>query len=68
MIWFVLYMLIASFCVFGLVWLTEETDRARDHLYLEKKPAVICGLLWPVAGPIYTAYLLALIYRKEEHK
>lgn len=68
MIWFVLYMLIASFCVFGLVWMTEEADRVRDRLYLQKRHAVVCGTLWPIAGPIYAAYLLALIYRKEERK
>lgn len=65
MIWVCLYILIASFCVFGLVLLTEEAGRKRNYLY-DDFPAILCGILWPIAGPIYTAYLLALIYRKEE--
>ena len=65
MIWFFLYILIATIVTFALLWASikmDLRDRFRDRLLW---PAVLCGIFWIVAAPIYAAYLAALWYSKD---
>lgn len=60
MIWILLYILIAAAAVFGLSYarLTVMDFDSYDTLIAP----VLCGIFWPVASPIYAAYLAAIWY------
>lgn len=62
MIFLVLYVLVASAAVFCLVFLTMAHNHRRDWFNLDLWPAVLCGVIWPIGGPIYAAYILAKLY------
>ena len=60
MIWVILYILVASGCVFGLVYWASKV-RCWDVKYDFPWP-VICGILWPIAGPLAAAYIATRWY------
>lgn len=62
MIWIILYVLIASAAVFGLKWACINLDIRNDSGDHVQLAPIVCGIFWPVAAPIYAAYLAAIWY------
>lgn len=63
MIWLyiILYILIASACIFGLLVAAEKhTDLEWPWMY------IVCGILWPVAALPSAAYIAAAWYINRE--
>lgn len=59
MIWGIIYILIAALVTFALRVACIKVD-IRDEFGNHPTIApVVCGVCWPIAGPIYAAYIAA---------
>lgn len=56
MIWIILYILIAAVATFGLL-IGSAYDPKCDFPW-----PVVCGIFWPLAGPIAAAFIAAKWY------
>lgn len=62
MIWFILYILIAAAAVFGLKWACIKLKVRNEFGEPARIAPIVCGIFWPVAVPIYAAYIAAEWY------
>lgn len=64
MIRFILYVLVASACVFAFVYWAKKANCWDIEFDLQWP--VLSGILWPIAGPIAAAYIAARWYLNSE--
>lgn len=62
----VVYVLIAAASVFGLCLATVKTEERCDRkVYINDfETPIWCGIFWPVAAPIYAAYIAVRWYTR----
>lgn len=62
MIWLILYILIAALVTFALRVACIKWDIEDAFGDTPAVAPVVCGIFWPVAAPIYAAYIAAEWY------
>lgn len=59
MIWIALYILIAALVTFMFLVACIKLNIRNEFNAPARTAPVLCGIFWPIAGPIYGAYLAA---------